>query len=84
MGVMNEDGNPEHPVTKMMAGEWHKVAALLMLHFGMEAFEITPAMLRHFEEQMQGRAVVADCRGEKFVIRVMPLVEAARAAGYES
>lgn len=33
--------NPNHPVTKAMRSEWHKIAALLMLKFGADAVDIT-------------------------------------------
>jgi hypothetical protein len=70
-GVGVTVGNPDHPVTKMMDTEWHKVAAMLMLHHGLDAFEITPALIQTFERAMAGHVVVADCRAGKFVIRIM-------------
>lgn len=73
--------NPNHPITRMAHDSWHKVAAILMLKSNQTAVEITEtdiAMLGDNE-----KAVVADCRGGKFVIRVIGMAEATALAREE-
>lgn len=35
--------NPNHPVTRAMDGQWHKIAALIMAKAGIRSVVITPA-----------------------------------------
>lgn len=40
--------NPNHPVTQEMREQWHKIVALMMVHFGIKEFRITEVMLQTF------------------------------------
>lgn len=40
--------NPDHPVTKKVHHEWHKIAALLMAKFKQTSVEITEEDVRAF------------------------------------
>lgn len=61
-------GNPNHPVVKEMEGNWHKLAAILMLKFGVRNLEILPEDVRLMTE---GMGIVADTRDGKFFLRVV-------------
>ena len=45
--------NPNHPVTGQMHDHWHKIAALLMLHFGKNKVVISTNEV----SQMQGKNI---------------------------
>lgn len=61
--------NPNHPVTQMTRDNWHKIVGVLMLKFGVTDVEIEiDDVLRMGDNE---KAVVADCRGGRFIIRVM-------------
>lgn len=73
--------NPNHVVTNTMRGEWHKVVAILLHKVGLTAVEITEDDVIEFSESNQ--AIVADSRGGRFVIRLVPLREAEQLAKRE-
>lgn len=61
--------HPLHPVVMDMANEWHKVAALLMQSMGITHFEITADLVKQLSTTHQN--IVADCRGGKFILRLV-------------
>jgi hypothetical protein len=75
--------NPNHPVTRTMHDEWHKIVAVLMHQLGMTAAEITEAHLEAFARDYPGGAVVADCRNGRFMVRLVSAEEGERLARKE-
>lgn len=73
--------NPNHPVTQQVHDSWHKIAAILMQKFGMYAVEITEADVLALGDNE--KAVMADCRGGRFVIRLVSMGEAEKLARKE-
>jgi len=73
--------NPNHPVTREVHDHWHKIAAILMLKFGKSAVEITEADVRSLGNNEN--AVMADCRGGRFVVRIVSMEEAEKLARKE-
>ena len=71
--------NPNHPVTKEMREQWHKIVAVLLVKFGKSEIEITE---KDIEALTSGgeKAVVADTRNNKFVIRLVSMEEGAMLA----
>jgi hypothetical protein len=70
---MNEI-NPNHPVTREVHNEWHKIVALMMIHFGIKEFFITEKMIMDLPRDI---AVVFDSRvgiGDP-VVRIAQLSE---------
>ncbi len=70
--------NPNHPVTQEVHDHWHKICAILMMRFGVDAVEITEAdvaALGHNE-----KAVCADTRGGRFVVKLVSMEEGERLA----
>ncbi len=65
--------NPNHPVTQLVHDHWHKVAALLMVHFGITEFRITENMVAGMPLD---KAIVFDMRDGNAVVRMVPLDEA--------
>jgi len=51
--------NPNHPVTREVHDQWHKIVALIMLHFGITEFRLTDDMIRNMPRDI---AVVFDSR----------------------
>lgn len=73
--------NPNHPVTQQVHDHWHKIAAILMQKFGKSAVEITEADVLALGDNEN--AVMADCRGGRFVIRLVSMSEAQKFARKE-
>lgn len=73
--------NPNHPITRMTHDQWHKVVGVLMLKMNLTEMEITLDDLVLLGDNE--KAVVADCRGGKFVVRVMGMDEARKLARKE-
>lgn len=63
--------NPNHPVTQQVHDSWHKIAAILMQKFGKSAVEITHADILALGDNE--KAITADCRGGKFVVRLVDM-----------
>lgn len=63
------EGNPTHPVTRMMDQNWHKVVGIMMLCARKTEFEVTPDMIDALGHS--GLGVCADCRGGKFIVRLV-------------
>jgi hypothetical protein len=73
--------NPNHPVTQMTHDNWHKIVGVIMLKFGVTDVEIeSDDVLRLGDNE---KAVVADCRGGRFIIRVVGMDEARKLARKE-
>jgi hypothetical protein len=73
--------NPNHPVTQMTHDNWHKIVGVIMLKFDVTDVEILAEDVARIGDN--DKAVVADCRGGKFVIRVMNQKQAAALARKE-
>lgn len=73
--------NPNHPVALMTRDSWHKIVAVLMLKFDLEEIEITEADVSALGDAE--KAVVADCRDGKFVIRILRMEDALALAKHE-
>jgi len=74
--------NPNHPVTRTMAGQWHKIVALLMLKFGQSHIEISASEI---EQALAGemRAVTIRERDNAIVLDLVSMNEAERLAREE-
>lgn len=76
--------NPNHPVTRALSLEWHKLCAIVMLKAGLAEVEITSADIDRLAEEMgENGAIVADARGGRLVLRFVDQIEAARLARLE-
>jgi hypothetical protein len=51
--------NPNHPVTAEVRDQWHKLVAILMVHFGIKEFVITEGIINAMPRDL---AVVFDSR----------------------
>lgn len=56
--------NPNHPVTKAVNNQWHKIAALIMLKFGVTELEITVEDVDRLAKG--GMNIVFDARGTDY------------------
>lgn len=65
--------NPNHPVTQEVHDHWHKICAILMMRLGKTSLEITEADVTALGNNE--KAVVADCRGGKFIVRLVTMEE---------
>lgn len=74
--------NPNHPVVRQVAPEWHKFCALVMHKLGAEAVEITAFDISAIVEADRANVVI-DTRGGRCVLRLVTNVEAARLAREE-
>lgn len=74
--------NPNHPVTRTMAGQWHKIVALLMAKFGQSHIEISAADI---ESALAGemKAVTIRERDNAIVLDLVSMKEAERLAREE-
>lgn len=70
--------NPNHPVTQQVHDHWHKVAAILMMRLGVDSYEVTEEDVLALGDNRRG--VVADCRGGRFVVRLVTMEEGERMA----
>lgn len=70
--------NPNHPATREVHDHWHKVVGILMMKLGKTELEITDSDISALGDNE--RAVVADCRGGKFVVRLVTMKEGAKLA----
>lgn len=73
--------NPNHPITQLTHDNWHKIVGVLMLKFGYTDVEILSEDVRRLGDME--KCVVADCRGGRFVIRVMDIKEGEKLARKE-
>jgi hypothetical protein len=65
----------------MTHDQWHKIVGVLMLKFGVTDVEIeSDDVVRLGDNE---KAVVADCRGGRFIIRVVGMDEARKLAHRE-
>lgn len=76
-------GNPNHPVVRQLETEWHKIVAVILCDLGRTEYQITPEMISRFAEMYPDGAVVADCRQDRFVLRLVDNDEAERLARKE-
>lgn len=75
--------NPDNPVTQQMDGNWHKLVLMLMLEMGVTEFEVTTDRI---DKMVAGQyqAVVADARGDRFVLRAVTMDQARQMAAEQS
>lgn len=74
--------NPNHPVTRTMAGQWHKIVALLMAKFGHTHIEITSEEITNaLAGEM--KAVTIRERDNAIVLDLVSMKEAERLAKEE-
>ena len=68
--------NPNHPVTKEVHDHWHKVVALMMLHFGLKEFRITNAMIASMPTDLAVAFDVRKIHGGDAVVRLVSMTKA--------
>jgi len=73
--------NPNHPITRLTHDNWHKIVGVLMLKFNVTDVEILADDVARLGDNE--KAIVADCRGGRFVVRVMDMKDAAELARKE-
>jgi hypothetical protein len=73
--------NPNHPVTQMTRDNWHKIVGVIMLKLGVANVEILPEDVMLLGDN--DKCVVADCRGGRFIVRVMSMAEGEKLARKE-
>jgi hypothetical protein len=83
-----EDGvkehNPNHPVTRTLHDEWHKLCAIALFTLGSPELEITEADIAEFQQALgEGASIVADARNGRFVLRLVTGAEAEQLARQE-
>lgn len=68
-------GNPNHPVTRALEGEWHKLCAIVMQKLGATTVTITSEDIA----AVTATNIVADARGnDSIVLRLVGDEEAER------
>lgn len=74
--------NPNHEVVRQVRGQWHKIAALIMVKLGKTELEIT---LADVEKIMSNTNIVLDARGatDSFKVRIVDDKTAAELARRE-
>lgn len=65
--------NPNHPVTREVHGQWHKIVAVIMYSMGMKEFRLTEEMIRSMPRDL---AVAFDTRGGGACVRLITMAEA--------
>ena len=70
--------NPNHPVTREVHDHWHKLCGILLMKLGKNTLEITEADVKALGDNE--KAVVVDCRGGKFIVRLVTMEEGERIA----
>lgn len=76
--------NPNNEVTSSVREEWHKLCALAMFILGQRDVEITAESIEELKAAFPGGpCVVADCRGGRFVLRLIDMTEGERLARQE-
>ena len=81
---MPDERNPNHPVTRTLHDEWHKLTAMVMHKQGLSSIQITVADIESLVEKYgDGAGVVADARGGGLVLRLVTAEEADRIAREE-
>lgn len=74
--------NPNHPVTRELREQWHKLCALVMFKFGATEVRITTADMERFLNS--GRAnITMHPKGEVLTLALVTDAEAARLARKE-
>lgn len=68
--------NPNNPVVREISDQWHKLAAIVMNKLGVQELEILAGDI----DGMAGKAIVADARGGKFVLRLVTMEEGMKLA----
>jgi hypothetical protein len=71
--------NPNHPMTRQMHTEWHKIVALLMHKLGKHHAEITLADLDAFAKSGLGAVLIRE-RNEVIHLELVSMKEAERLA----
>lgn len=73
--------NPNHPVTREVHDHWHKIVGILMRHIGITEFDVTAESILDLDKS--NMCIVADCRGGRFVVRIMTMAEGEKLARKE-
>lgn len=73
--------NPNHPVTREMSEQWHKIVGLLMLKFGEHHIEITSEDIARLHEM--NSAVAIEPTDDVIHLRLMSFEEGERLARKE-
>lgn len=72
--------NPNHPVTKELEHEWHKLLMIFMVKQGVTRFEITPADVDRWTGGNYSN-ILAHAHRDTLEIRLIGDAEAARILG---
>lgn len=78
--------NPNHPVTKELHNQWHKLAAIILHKLGMQTIDISIADIAAFENSYQnngGGAIVAEPKDDVIHITLVSMNEAEQLAQKE-
>jgi len=65
--------NPEHPVTKATNGQWHKIAALMMIKEGKTEMMITEEDIKNMDPDT---CITVIGRPDGILVKVMKVAEA--------
>lgn len=73
--------NPNHPVTREMREQWHKLCALAMFKLGAPEVDITSADIAEFEAALgAGASITVHPKDDVLELRLVNGAEAARLA----
>ena len=75
---MSDELNPNHPTTRAVADQWHKIAALVMHKLGVQSAEITARDIDALNDD--GLVIVAHGKRDCLQIRLVSFAEGERLA----
>ena len=75
--------NPDHPTTRAVHDQWHKLCCLLMIKFGRKDVVFTNADVEKFVETFTEKAIVCDTRNGMLALRIVSMEEGERLAREE-
>lgn len=75
--------NPNHPVTREMHDQWHKIALLLMMQMGETKVMIPAGLLTKMAEENEGGAVTIRFSDDGIHLEIVDAAEADRLAHFE-
>lgn len=76
--------NPDHPVTKAIHNDWHKIVALLLHKFGVQQVTFTSHDMEHLVAAFPDMpTVIIREQSGKLIVRLVSLAAAQREAAKE-
>lgn len=71
--------NPDHPVTKAIHNDWHKIVALLLHKFGVKEIIITSSDINRLMAAFPDMPTVTlRSHGEQLIVKLVSLAEGQR------